>query len=87
MVAHLAYIQLVQSSSLWSQTNLLSHSFTSYWCWWYDQYKNSPLIFSRCLLLTAGNRPLKAGIRGASPVGITTIFCFFSFLISVAQYG
>lgn len=31
MVAHLAYIQLVQSSSLWSQTNLLSHSFTSYY--------------------------------------------------------
>ena len=48
MVAHLAYIQFVQSSSLWSQTNLLSHSFTSYWCWWYDQYKNSPPIFSRC---------------------------------------
>ena len=62
MVAHLAYIQLVEVRFFGRRPPPFIIVFTScYWCRWYDQYKNSPPLFSRRLRLMVRTPPFHGG--------------------------
>lgn len=50
-----------RSPILRSQTTSFHHSFTSYWCRWYDQYKNSPPLFTWRLRLMVRTPPFHGG--------------------------